>query len=202
METENPQKRKSAFAPFARPDFGGFRGVSFYLFLFLVFILMSLPLFTTFNELLTKIAEGTGMYRLLADEIVPFQTRVVSLVLSPFGIKGLPTNTSVIIRDQLGKTTNVFFSWNCLGWQSAVLLFLTFLTGLSGNHPLGSKLETVLLGMTGTFLINVVRISVVTIIAFYFGQLPAIIIHDYGGTLFTVLWFFLFWWVSYRYILD
>ncbi|RJR15327.1 exosortase/archaeosortase family protein [Candidatus Microgenomates bacterium] len=202
MDKDNPQKRKSAFAPFAKPNFQGFRGISFYLFLFLVFMLMSLPLFTTFNEVLTKIAEGTGVYRMLANYVVPFQTRVVSLVLSPFGIKGLPTLTSVFITDSFGKTTNVFFSWNCLGWQSAVLLFLTFVTGLSGSHAFVSKFETIIFGLTGTFLINVIRIAVVTVIAYYFGQLPATLIHDYGGTLFTVFWFFLFWWVSYAYILE
>lgn len=74
---------------------------------------------------------------------------------------------------------------------SAVMLLLTLITGLSGSTSWDKKLEILLLG-SGTFLINIIRISVVVIIAFYFGQLAATIVHDYGGTLFTIIWFFIF----------
>lgn len=199
---EISSKRKSAFAPFAQATFAGFRGVSRTLLIILVFLLMSLPLFTTFNEILTKIVESTGAYTLLAKYVVPFATRAVSLVLRPFGIDSSPTISHLFIDRPDGKSIGIYFSWNCLGWQSGILLLLTLFTGLSGSHAISHKIETLLLGLSGTFLINLARISVVTVIAYYFGQLPATIVHDYGGTLFTVAWFFFFWWFVYNFILE
>ncbi|OGM27028.1 hypothetical protein A2627_02565 [Candidatus Woesebacteria bacterium RIFCSPHIGHO2_01_FULL_39_28] len=195
-------KRKSAQSPFGQSVLTGFRGVSKNLFIILVFLLMSLPLFTTFNEILTKIAEKSGVYTFLTRSIVPFETRAVSIILKPFGIEGKPTISHLFIKRPDGSTTGIYFSWNCLGWQSAILLLLTLFTGLSGNHPVGRKIETILLGLSGTFLINLVRISFVTVIAYYFGQIPATVVHDYGGTLFTVAWFFFYWWFSYKFILE
>ncbi|OGM22899.1 hypothetical protein A2961_00300 [Candidatus Woesebacteria bacterium RIFCSPLOWO2_01_FULL_39_21] len=194
--------RKTAQAPFGSSLLTGFRGVSRNLFIVLVFLLMSLPLFTTFNEILTKIVEKTGLYTFLTQNVVPFETRAVSLILRPFGIEAKPTVSHLFIERPDGSTTGIFFSWNCLGWQSAILLLLTFVTGLSGNFPISRKLEVILLGLSGTFLINLLRISVVTMIAYYFGQLVATIAHDYGGTLFTIAWFFFYWWFSYKFILE
>jgi exosortase/archaeosortase family protein len=196
------KSRSSAIAPFSKGKLSGFGGMGRNLFIFLVFLLMSLPLFTTFNEILTKFAEKTGAYNLLTKNVVPFETRAVALILKPLKIDSKPTTTHLYITDTTGKNTAIFFSWNCLGWQSAVLLVLTLITGLSGNYSIDRKLETLLLGISGTFLINILRISTVVVIAFYFGQLPATVVHDYGGTLFTVLWFFFYWWFSYTYILE
>ena len=92
-------ERSSAIAPFSRLDFSGFRGVSRTLLLVLVFVLMSLPLFTTFNELLTKVVEGTGAYQVLAKYVVPFETRAVSLILRPFGIESSPTISHLFIEN-------------------------------------------------------------------------------------------------------
>jgi len=196
---KNP--RTSSQPPFSSSNFGGFRGMSRNLLLILIFVLMSLPLFTTFNELLTKVAEKTGVYTFLSKNIVPFETRAVSLILKPLGIDSKPTISHLYISRN-GIDTAIFFSWNCLGWQSAILLLLTLVTGLAGNYSISSKTETVLLGLTGTFLINLIRISVVVVVAYYFGQLPATVVHDYGGTLFTMFWFFWYWYFSYRYILE
>jgi exosortase/archaeosortase family protein len=195
-------KRSSAVSPFSRVGFSGFRGVSRNLLLVLVFVLMSLPLFTTFNELLTKVVEGTGAYQVLARYVVPFETRAVSLILRPFGVESSPTISHLFIERPDGSSTGIFFSWNCLGWQSGVLLILTLITGLSGNFSISSKIETLLLGITGTFLINLLRISVVVVFAYFYGQITATIVHDYGGTLFTIAWFFAYWGISYAYLLE
>jgi exosortase/archaeosortase family protein len=194
-------KRVSAKAPFSGSTVIGFSKMVRQISLVTVFILMSLPLFTTFNEILTKIVETTGMYSWLTQNVVPFETRAVSVVMNVFNINSKPTSTSLYIMGMSGKT-NVFFSWNCLGWQSAVMLIATFITGLQGKSGFGDKVFVILLGISGTFMINIVRISTVVFVAYKFGQLPATIVHDYGGTLFTVVWFLLFWWVSYSYILP
>jgi exosortase/archaeosortase family protein len=194
-------KRISARAPFSQSTVIGLSKMVRQITIITVFILMSLPLFTTFNEILTKIVESTGVYTWLTQNIVPFETRAVSAVMSIFNIESNPTSTSLYIMGTTGKT-NIFFSWNCLGWQSAIMLIMTFITGLQGRSSLSDKILVIMLGICGTFLINIVRISTVVYIAYKFGQLPATIVHDYGGTLFTIIWFLFFWWVSYNYILP
>ncbi len=195
-------ERRSAVPAFSQVRFSGFKSVSRNLFIILVFLLMAMPLFTTFNEILTKVAEKTGAYAFLTRNVVPFETRAVSLIIKPLGIDAQPTVSNLFIDRPTGEKTNIFFSWNCLGWQSAILLLLTLYTGLGGSYSLGRKIEVVLLGLSGTFLINLFRISFVVVIAYYFGQLPATLVHDYGGTLFTIAWFFFYWWFSYTYILE
>ena len=74
-----------------------------------------------------------------------------------------------------------------------MLLAFTFVTGLQGPYKLRSKLMAVLIGLEGTFLINIIRILIPTLLAYRFGYLPAIIFHDYLGTLLTLLWMGVFW---------
>lgn len=193
--------RTTARAPFATAIGSSYRNISKQISIILVFILMSLPLFTTFNEILTKVVEKSGSYAWLTTNVVPFQTRAVSVVMGVFGIDSVPTTTSLFFSNDMGKT-NIYFSWNCLGWQSAIMLLLTLITGLQGKGKVQEKLFVVVLGICGTYLINIIRISVVVLVAYQFGQLPATIVHDYGGTLFTVGWFLVFWWLSYNYILS
>ena len=196
------KNRKSAQAPFAGVVLSGLKGITRNLFIILVFVMISLPLFTTFNEILTRIVERSGAYTYLTKNIVPFETRAVSLILRPLGIDSRPTISHLYIKGQDNTQTGIYFSWNCLGWQSAILLIFTLITGLWGNYTWDRKLEVIILGVSGTFLINLLRISVVTLSAYYFGQIPATIIHDYGGTLFTIGWFFFYWWFSYTFILE
>jgi len=50
--------------------------------------------------------------------------------------------------------------------------------------------------------VNLLRISVVCVVAYYVGQLPAVIFHDYGGTILILLWLFAFWYFEHRYLLE
>jgi exosortase/archaeosortase family protein len=194
--------RTSAEAQFGKKTSSKFKSMMQKMLIGLVFIFISLPLFTTFNEILTKVAEKSGFYNYLAKNIVPFEARAVTLVLIPLGVKVKPSDKYLYIQNNKGQLTPIYLSWNCLGWQSVILLGLTLFAGLTGNYSMNKKTETIILGLSGTFLINIIRISVVVLIAYYFGQLPATIVHDYGGTLFTVSWFFFYWWFSYKFILG
>jgi hypothetical protein len=54
----------------------------------------------------------------------------------------------------------------------------------------------------GTLLVNLIRVSVVCVLAASVGRTPALIFHDYGGTLMTVGWLFAFWFAVQRWILG
>ncbi len=39
-------------------------------------------------------------------------------------------------------------------------------------------------------------------VAYYFGRLPAVLAHDYGGTIMTIVWLALFWYFAINYVLE
>ena len=92
--------------------------------------------------------------------------------------------------------------WNCLGWQSAVLLLASFLTGFQGKFSKISRLEVLIIGVLGTYLINFLRIFIVGFFAVFFGSLPARIFHDWFSLMFVLIWFFVYWWFSYSFVLE
>ncbi len=172
------------------------------LFIILSVSLLVLPLVTTFNELLTTLIMRIEAYRLIQNFIVPIETKMVTVVLRLFGLPAFPTLTSVNIGNVTTIGNNVTISWNCIGWQSFILLLISFATGLQGDFHSSGKFKTIIIGVLGTFLINIIRISLVAIISFRISPLLALIFHDYFSTLFIILWLFFFWWFSYTYVLE
>src|SRR5207245_7672940 len=84
------------------------------------------------------------------------------------------------------------------------LLFLgvSMLTGLQGEYTRRSRIETAALGIAGIAFLNVFRITVVALVAYAFGQLPAIIVHDYGSVIATVAFLMGFWAFAYNVVLE
>lgn len=173
-----------------------------FLFVILSVSLLLLPMVTTFNDLLTRAVMEIKLYRLIQSFIVPLEAKMVVVVLRTIGISSFPTLTSVNIGKATTIGNNITISWNCIGWQSLILLVITFITGLQGSYRLLTKIQTVIIGVLGTFLLNILRVSLVIIIAHYFNPLLATIFHDYFSTLFIILWLFFFWWFSYSFVLE
>ncbi len=151
-----------------------------------------LPFVTTFNEFLTKVVESLQFVSFIQGSIAPFLVRIVAVLLKTLGIPVSISGSNLFL---IGAwiPLRIYINWNCIGWQSFVLLAFTFLTGLQGPYTRRSKLMTVLIGLEGTFLINILRILIPTLLAHNSGYLQAIIFHDYLGTLFTLLWMGIFW---------
>jgi exosortase/archaeosortase family protein len=112
------------------------------------------------------------------------------------------TSPNTLFLTSGAKKVAVYISWNCIGWQSLVLFFLTLFTGLQGSYKWGGRVQTIILGILGTFILNIFRITLVALIAFYLGRLPAIIFHDYFSTMMIILWLFFFWWFAYSFVLE
>lgn len=172
------------------------------LFIVLSISLLLLPMVTTFNELLTRVVMEIKLYRLIQNFIVPFEAKMVVVVLRAIRIPAFPTPTSVNIGKPTTIGNNMTLSWNCIGWQSFILLLITFATGLQGSYRLLGKIQTIIIGVLGTFLINIARISLVIVIAYHLSNLAAIIFHDYFSTLLIILWLFFFWWFAYGFVLE
>jgi exosortase/archaeosortase family protein len=164
-------------------------------------LVMILPFVTTFNEFLTRIVETTGLDRLLTDWVVPVEARMLAVILRLVGIPSMVSTTSIYL-DKGGFYLPIYINWNCVGWQSFILYALTLVTGIQGPFTKASKFEAMLVGFLGTFLVNLLRIASVAVVAFWWGQLPAVIYHDYGGTVIILLWLFAYWWFSHGWLLE
>jgi exosortase/archaeosortase family protein len=164
-------------------------------------LLMLLPLVTTFNDLLTTWAMQLGANTPLQG-IVPVESRMVVGLLGLAGIHAAASGSYMVVWDSAGAMHTLYISWNCIGWQSLILFGVSLISGLRGDHPLHARLQVVCIGVAGTMLLNLVRVAAVAAIAATVGVTPAILFHDYGGTLLVIVFLFGFWVFAQRWILD
>ena len=163
--------------------------------------LLLLPFITTFNEFMTAMVMTMHLDGVLREWIVPAEARMVAVLLSPLGVDVSVSSTSIYIGGG-DFPLPVFISWNCVGWQSLILFALTVKTGLGGRYTLASQLRALSLGLLGIIWINLLRIAGIAMVAYYFGRLPAVLAHDYGGTFMTIVWLALFWYFAINYVLE
>jgi len=168
------------------------------LLILLVIILMLLPFATALNEFLTKVVEGAALYKPIQRILVPYMSRIVVGVLS--FLPGL--ETSVFPYGVIVNGVDVRITWNCLGWQSFLLFFASLIVGLKGPYTITSKLETVVVGFLGTFLMNIVRMVFTAALVGWWRGLFVILFHNYFSTFLSIIWLFFFWWFSYAFILK
>ncbi len=86
--------------------------------------------------------------------------------------------------------------------QSLVLLGLSCLVGLRGAFSRQARAQVLLIGVLGTVLVNLLRMTVVSLVAADFGFWPAVLVHDYECTLIIVAWLFGFWAFVHHWILP
>ncbi|TET71254.1 hypothetical protein E3J39_04975 [Candidatus Bathyarchaeota archaeon] len=151
-----------------------------------------LPFITSFNEVLTKVVESLHFVNAMQGVAAPFIVKVLVVLLRALGVPASADGSFLYLTGGW-MPLRVYINWNCIGWQSFILFALTIITGLQGSYTRRSKLVTILIGVEGTFLINMVRILIPTLIAYKVDYIPAIIFHDYIGTLLTLLWMGAFW---------
>jgi len=168
-------------------------------------VLSVLPVLVTFSAVLTSLFNKMGWYVWMENLVVPFESRLVAVIIKLAGISGMVTsgaNFSMVLKKSSGELLPVALSWNCLGWQSMILLGITLTTGLRGQFTRLSKLETVIFGVLGTFLSNLFRMALIVTLAFYWNSFAAMIIHDYFAAFIALIWMIFFWWFSYSYLLE
>ncbi len=168
------------------------------IFLLLTLLLIILPFLVSFNEVLTKFFESFRLYTWIQERLVPIEVQIVTVIVGLIGIHFTPHYNGMTVNGTfLGMT------WNCIGWQSLILLIITLLTGLTnGNYTLLSKIEAIAIGLLGTFLINILRLSFIVILFVLFRPLFAFVFHDYLAAFVTIFWLFFFWWFAYKYVLE
>ncbi len=171
----------------------------------LAIMLLLLPFVTTFNSILTEIINNIGFYRTIQATVVPFESRLVVGIVRGVGVPAFlaPAGERASFYLTKGKQYSpVELQWNCLGWQSLLLLILSLVVGLQGDFTRISKIECILIGFLGTFLTNIFRMVFITIGIYYVNTIFALLLHDYLAALTTIIWLIFFWWFSYAYVLE
>src|SRR2546428_2663634 len=163
--------------------------------------LLVLPFFSTFGELLTNFAMAAGFDAWLGQWIAPIEGHLVHGALALFGIPSAASGSLLYVGTGRGSLA-LYISWNCVGWQTLLFLAVSMVTGLQGEYTRRSRIETAVLGIAGIAVLNVFRITVVALVAYAFGQLPAIIVHDYGSVIATVAFLMAFWVFAYNVVLE
>lgn len=161
-------------------------------------LLLILPFMVSFNETLTKAVEAIKIYTLIQSFIVPYEVGMVKVLTSPFNVDFVAYANGMMVRGGFLEMT-----WNCIGWQSLLLLTITLVVGLtSGKYTLLSNIEAILIGIFGTFLINLLRLSVIVLIFVYFRPIYFYVYHDYLAAVVTVIWLTFFWWFIFKFVLE
>jgi len=164
-------------------------------------VLMLLPFLTTLSDLIDSFVLQFQWYTFLQDMIAPIEGKLIAVILQYlFGMTAVVSGPSLII---LGNPSlKVYISWICIGWQSAALLAVTLLAGLRGPYTLRSKTLCFVAAIEGTFGIGLLRMASVILVDMYIGHIPAVIYHDYGGTVIIITWLVLFWYFAFAFILK
>jgi exosortase/archaeosortase family protein len=169
-----------------------------YLILVLVITLMVLPFATSFNEALTKLVEGMFWYGWMQTYIVPYEARVLSGVLDLIpGVIVYPNIRGIELNG-----TQIYVTWNCIGWQSLILLVVSVAFGFSKKYTLTSIFGAFIFGVCGMFIVNVARLVFISLLAVYTPGIFVLVFHNYLSAFLTVGFLIFFWWFSYSFILE
>lgn len=164
----------------------------------LAILLMILPLMVSVNEILTKLVEKIGVYMWIQERIVPWEVRMIAVLLKPLRINFQPYQEGFIVNNTYAK-----ISWNCIGWQSLLLFLLSVPIGFQGGeYTWWSKIEAFLIGLSGTFLVNLLRVAATVILLTFSRPLFAVVFHDYLAAIVTVVWLIGYWWFCYSFVLE
>ena len=162
--------------------------------------LLFVPFASTFGELLTQLALATNLDAALGQWIAPAEGWLARGVLALIGLPSAAFG-SVLVVGEGADAISLYIAWNCVGWQTAVLFAVSLLTGLQGAWSLRARLEVIALGLFGIVVVNVARIAIIAIVAYLFGPIPAILVHDYGSIFVTVAYLVVFWAFAYSVVL-
>jgi exosortase/archaeosortase family protein len=164
-------------------------------------MLLVLPFVTTFDEFLTAATKQFGLVHPLLSLAEP-EARAVVALLGALGVKAQAAGGELYVWDWSGQRQALLISTTCIGWQSLILLGLSCLVGLRGTYSLEAKVQALIIGVLGTVMVNLLRMTFVSLVAVDFGFWPAVLVHDYGGTLMIVAWLFAFWAFAHSWILG
>jgi exosortase/archaeosortase family protein len=166
------------------------------------FVLLALPWWMSFQDILTRTFLRWQWYGWLQGVVVPYQVRIIGGILRGLGMPVGVGLDYLVMNFGSGEEVVLHLAWNCIGWQSFVLMIITLIIGLAGRYTWRSKLLALSIGLMGTYLVNIFRLVLVVMIYYQGGQLWGRLFHDYSANLIAIAWVFGYWWYVYKQVLE
>lgn len=166
--------------------------------LFAALFLLLVPFLVTLNDVITRFVLQFKLYAVLESYLAPLEIHYVKSIVGLFGVIGEAKPGGLLVGNQWLR-----FNWNCLGWQSMLLYFVSaFFAFRKTRFTMVSKLEALFLGILWVFWVNIMRISFLVILAVYAKPAFYIIFHDIFAAFVTVVFLFFYWWFAFRFVLQ
>src|SRR3989338_7607712 len=165
------------------------------LLILIILVLVLLPFITSLQDFLTKFIMEVKIYRVIQDLIVPYELAVLSTLLNLLGIAS-KSGLTYVAYVKNNRPEVIFLAWNCIGWQSLMLFIVTLIGGLMGNFTRLSKLQVLAIGILGTYLVNILRLTLVVVVYYLLERDVGVIFHNYISNVLTILWLFGFLWLA------
>jgi exosortase/archaeosortase family protein len=161
--------------------------------LFLVFF--SAPaLNESFSALFLVVAGGSSFYvgewlNYFMEPAVPFFVRIMVFVLMLLGIPATVSNPHTIMLDTSRGLVPVLFEAGCIGIQSFLIFsIIIVVTMMEESATVRTKLLWSLGGVVGTFVVNIIRVSLIAAVIYYFGYENWGEIHAWIGYALFLVW--------------
>jgi exosortase/archaeosortase family protein len=114
----------------------------------------------------------------------------VRLTFPAYGVDPSLPSLSIIMG---GKTASATIAWACAGVQSLLLYMLIILVFFKkADISAFRKLTYFIIGLIGTFFVNVFRVISILVIMLNSGNDAGMIFHNTYGEIYSVVWIFLF----------
>jgi exosortase/archaeosortase family protein len=165
--------------------------------LFLVFFSLS-ALKEAFSAVFLVVAGGSSFYvsqwlKYYMEPSVPYFVRVMVVVLRVLGIPATVHNPYTIMLDTSRGPVPVLFEAGCIGIQSfLVFSVIIVVTMIEESASVRTKLLWSFAGVVGTFIVNIIRVSLIAAVIYYFGYANWGEIHSWIGYALFLLWLGLF----------
>jgi exosortase/archaeosortase family protein len=168
------------------------------------FFLLVSPYLYHVQDIITRVLGITGISLLLTHYIIPLEIISVRGILSILRISTsvLGDNKTILLHRADSTAFAAQLTWSCIGWESLLCLLVSLLAGIDGHYTRSSKLMAIALGLLGTIGINLLRITLVCLMGFFFGNHFTVIYHNYFGAALVLVWLFVYWWLCYAFILK
>jgi len=162
-------------------------------------LLLLTPVRRHADDLLAVLAQRSGLDALVAGIAAP-EARMVAATLNLIGFQAASDGATLWVFG--AHPIKMVLGWNCVGWQGLVIFGITLLVGLRHQEHWEPYVHLIAIGVFGTVVVNLARIVLVSILAANAGYYPAIFVHDWAATLFTICWLGGFWVFAQRWILE
>ncbi|MEM2930479.1 MAG: archaeosortase/exosortase family protein [Thermoproteota archaeon] len=130
-----------------------------------------------------------------------FLASLMGSLLQSLNIVSWVAGNIVIMIDRVGETHNLVIDGPCTGIKGMLAYgSLAALLVFDVKASLRRKLIATSIGLVGTLLVNILRLTLIFLAVYFLGIDAGLLIHTYLGYSLFIIWVLSFWTVAFRYL--